>query len=410
LLAGAINNQVGNSKNLNTVCDECEDIAQRFTALSKDQAKMTLMKKFLSNLCPKTKYSEECQIIVDKIDVIVPKFLSYMKNPQPVCNQFNMCSGSQNTDGVRRLVLSFIKHYLNKMDGSKDSTCNDCQYAAHEILSVVSEPKTQAHIKDLISNKFCALLGQYQDECNNMNNNFMPALFTELQAMFEDNQQFCADLKLCSKNEVEVHRLTANEMKNKLMGPKYVQNLLKSLQALKTPEPHVLAVSCSECQILADIVLDTLETTNGTSMISGVLKVIMGTKLPPQWGSDDFVDTYGTTIVYMTLQQLDSESLCEMMQMCTDDSSSDIAKHSKSALLPLKCSNCETMSSFMLTEMQKPKAKTEIVYGLTNLFCKDAPHVLHNTCENFFDGLLPNAYDKFMHALNNQPCKTINAC
>jgi hypothetical protein len=404
-LANANNNKLAN---INSVCDECQEVVQSFAKLSMDQAKMASMKTSLSALCPKTKFVEECKVVASNLDTIVSKLLPYLKNSQDFCSHFHMCSNS-NFDGLNRLVLAFIN---SKIGGNKDSICNDCQFAAHEILGVVADGKAQAQIHGFFD-KFCNQLGQYQTECSNTVNVLLETLFTELQTMLGNNQQFCADLKLCSANQVEVHRLTANEMKNKLMGPKYVHNLLKSMRSLKTPEPHNLAMSCSECQIMADVMLDALKTPNATQMLSDdLVKPVLCFILPPEWGCDDFVNTYGTTVVYMTVEQFDSEGVCQLFQMCNDDDSgSDIAKLSQSDLTTLKCDSCKSLSSFMLTEMKKSKAKTEIVYGLQSMICKDTPQFLHTVCESFFGGLLPEAYDHFMHFLNNgQSCEAIKAC
>lgn len=60
-----------------------------------------------------------------------------------------------------------------------------------------------------------------------------------------------------------------------------------------------------------------------------MLKGVLCGLLPEEFGCGDFVDTYGSTVVYMTVQQFDSESLCEALQMCTQDSSKQIKLHHK---------------------------------------------------------------------------------
>lgn len=60
-----------------------------------------------------------------------------------------------------------------------------------------------------------------------------------------------------------------------------------------------------------------------------MLNAVLCTLLPKEFGCVDFVNTYGTTVVYMTVQQFDSESLCEALQMCTQDSSKQIKLHHK---------------------------------------------------------------------------------
>lgn len=396
--------------NFAPVCDECQEVVNRFNKASKDHTKMTLMKEVLSGLCHQTGYEEECKMLVAKLDIIVAKLSSYLENSQAVCTQFNMCSNSR-IDRFRRIGLLFAKQFLNKIDGSKDLICEECQFASHELLEVFDDHDTQAQIHDFMSEKVCAHLGEYSGTCDTVVKDVLPNLFQEFHNMLSNGKQFCADLKLCTLQQVNLPRLTANEMKNKIMGPKHVQNLLKTFQNLKTPEPHNLAMSCMECQILADIALDELKTANMIDVLSKVLKGVLCTLLPEEFGCGDFVDTYGNTVVYMTVQQFDSESLCEALQMCTQDSKAQVSKHSKAELSNMKCSSCESLSNFLNVELSKPKSKSEIIYGLQYLICKEAPKSLYDICGNFVGGLLPEAYDKFAQFVQeNKACKTLRAC
>jgi len=364
----------------------------------------------LSGLCHKTGYEEECKMLVDKLDIFVAKLSPYLENSQAVCTQFNMCSNSR-VDRFRRIGLLFAKRVLNKIDGSKDLICEECQFAAHELLEVFDDHDTQAQIHDFMSENVCAHLEQYSETCNTVMKDFLPNLFQEFHNMLSNGKQFCADLRLCTPQQVNLPRLTANEMKSKIMGPKHVQNLLKTFQNLKTPEPHNLAMSCSECQILADIALDELKTANMIGFLSNVLNGVLCGLLPKEFGCVDFVNTYGTTVVYMTVQQVDSESLCESLKMCTQDTNAQVSKYSKAELSNLKCSSCESLSNFLGVELSKQKSKSEIIYGLQYLICKEAPKSLYNICDNFVGGLLPEAYDKFLQFVQeNKACKTLRAC
>jgi len=402
-------NQNGKVVEYDSICSECQGVVEQFMNAAKNPSKMSAMKKTFSAFCQGITYEQECKLLISKLDFFTTKLSDYLEDSENVCSNINMCSETD-FDGIRRIFLLTAKKYLNKIDGTKSETCDECQFAAHELLQILDK-STQNQLQTFVSGNLCANLGQYRSTCNMIANQVLPKMFQEIQTVLTNSQQFCVDLKLCLAKEVNIHRLTANEVKSKLMGPKYVENLLQSLRALKTPEPHQLDMSCSECQIFNDMVLDTLKTSEVIQGLSGILELVLCTILPQEWGCTDFVNTYGQTVVYMTVQQVDSESLCETFKMCTNDSMSLIAKHSKAELLSTKCSSCESLSSFLQVEMTKPKAKTEIVYGLQNMICQEAPHSLYNICENYVGGLLPGAYDAFLYFLQGkQVCQTIKAC
>lgn len=56
-----------------------------------------------------------------------------------------------------------------------------------------------------------------------------------------------------------------------------------------------------------------------------------------------------------------------------------MAKLSKEKRDDFKCEACNDFSSFLLAELNKPKAKTEIIYGLQDLICKELPKPFYKT-------------------------------
>jgi hypothetical protein len=55
-----------------------------------------------------------------------------------------------------------------------------------------------------------------------------------------------------------------------------------------------------------------------------------------------------------------------------------VSKYSKAELSSLKCSSCESLSNFLGVELSKQKSKSEIIYGLQYLICKEAPKSLYD--------------------------------
>uniref|UniRef100_A0A914C410 Saposin B-type domain-containing protein n=1 Tax=Acrobeloides nanus TaxID=290746 RepID=A0A914C410_9BILA len=184
-----------------SVCDECEQVVQKFAEAAKDPAKMIILKEMLTALCHETDYEEECKIFVSKLDLFIDKLLPYLKNPHAVCQKFHMCSNTR-IDRFHRVGVLYAKRYLNKVDGAKDLICEECQFAAHELLQVVDDHNTQVQIHDFISKNVCAHLGQYRGTCDILLDDFLPELFQELHNILSNAKQFCTDLELCTPTQV----------------------------------------------------------------------------------------------------------------------------------------------------------------------------------------------------------------
>lgn len=143
------------------VCDECQSIVERFADAAKSPAKMATLKELLNLLCHETSYEEECRMFVSKLDLFIDRLLPYLKDPKEVCKRFKMC-GNENLDQFHRVGLLFAKKYMSQVDGAHDLICEECQFAAHELLEFVDDRDTQHQVRNFVSNNICARLGQYR--------------------------------------------------------------------------------------------------------------------------------------------------------------------------------------------------------------------------------------------------------
>lgn len=78
-----------------------------------------------------------------------------------------MC-GNARLERIHRLALLYAKKYMNRIDGTNDFVCEECQYAVQELKNVVEERSAQEEVKQFISNEICKRLGKYQGSvCTN---------------------------------------------------------------------------------------------------------------------------------------------------------------------------------------------------------------------------------------------------
>lgn len=177
-------------------CDECQIIIKRIVDVAKDPSKLSELKVLLGLLCRETSYAEECRLFVANIDRFIDRLLPYLKDAHAACQKMHIC-GSSKLKQFHRVGMLYAKKYLNKLDGAKDLICEECQFAAHELLSVVDDKNTQIEVKHFLSDNVCAHMGQYRGACDEGLEVFLPDFFTELHDLLKDNHQFCKDIELC---------------------------------------------------------------------------------------------------------------------------------------------------------------------------------------------------------------------
>uniref|UniRef100_A0A1I8AH11 Saposin B-type domain-containing protein n=1 Tax=Steinernema glaseri TaxID=37863 RepID=A0A1I8AH11_9BILA len=179
-----------------SACDECQLLVKRFEEAAKDPAKMATLKGLLSLLCHETSYEEECKVIVSRLDLIIERLLPYLKDPLTICRKFHMC-GNSRLEQFRKIAMLYAQKYVSQEDFENDLVCEECQFAANELRSLIDQKQTQDDIRHFLSNNICAHLGRYRGSCDIVVEQFLPEFFQELHHVLENQKEFCADLGLC---------------------------------------------------------------------------------------------------------------------------------------------------------------------------------------------------------------------
>jgi len=196
-------NRVPKAPAFSSVCTECKTLIQRIVEVAKDPTKLAELKILLSAMCHETSYEDECRVFVSKIDFFIKELLPYMQDPQRVCRDIHLC-GNKKIDAFHRVGMLFAKKYLNKIDGASDLICEECQFGAHELQTVVDDHQTQVDVRSFLSNNVCRHLGQYQGSCDILLDDFLPELFQELHNLLQEPREFCEHIKLCKPTLVSL--------------------------------------------------------------------------------------------------------------------------------------------------------------------------------------------------------------
>lgn len=178
------------------VCEECKVIVTRFAKAIEDPTKMAELKAILRMLCHETSYVEECKMFVNRLDYFIAHIEPYLKDPESACKHLRMC-GNKKIETFHKISVVYMQRFRDGQYVNNDLICEECQFAASELKSLVEEEKSQQKIKTFLSEEVCRRLGKYQGSCDLMLDEFLPSLFEELDKMLANSKQFCTDLGLC---------------------------------------------------------------------------------------------------------------------------------------------------------------------------------------------------------------------
>uniref|UniRef100_A0A0K0CXK8 Saposin B-type domain-containing protein n=1 Tax=Angiostrongylus cantonensis TaxID=6313 RepID=A0A0K0CXK8_ANGCA len=154
-----ISNEPVSRISVQSACDECQSLVRRINEAAKDPEKLDELKMVLRVLCHETSYVDECRMFVSKLDVIVKKLEPYLK----------------------------------------DLVCDECQFAARELKTIVEDKDKQKEIHDFLSQNICIHLGSYRGMCDTLIEQFLPELFQELDSLLQNPRQVCSDAGFCPK-------------------------------------------------------------------------------------------------------------------------------------------------------------------------------------------------------------------
>ncbi|WKY06034.1 hypothetical protein Q1695_006324 [Nippostrongylus brasiliensis] len=383
---------VGAAPEALSTCDECQSLVKRFSEAAKDPSKLAELKMLLNVLCHETSYVDECRVFVSRLDVIIHKLEPYLEDAHKVCKSFHMCSNSR-LEAFHRIGLLYAKRTMNKVDGMKDLVCDECQFAARELKTIVEDKEKQKEIRDFFSENVCKHIPRYQGMCDMLVEQFLPEMFQELDTLLKDPKQACADVGFCARVGAP-RKLTPAHIETAL-HPVYA--FFEGAKSVQTPTGNVL-LSCLECKIAAQDAINFL-ISNRNKQAASVQQFACHELLPSNFtaGCDDFLSLYLPTVLYMTWEQFTPEGVCTKAKSCNSVSLTRMETMSKADLRSLSCSSCADMQNFFKTMTERAEfvgMQQFVIDELKRSVC-DYTAFLGTTCDRLVEGVVPRFLSKF---------------
>ncbi|RCN32000.1 surfactant protein B [Ancylostoma caninum] len=377
---------------IKSTCDECQALVRRFSEAAKDPKKLAELKMLLNVLCHETSYVDECRVFVSKLDVIVKKLEPYLQDAHRVCKSFHMCSNSR-LDAFHRIGLLYAKRGMNKVEAKNDLVCDECQFAAKELKTLVEDKEKQQAIREFFSQNVCKHIPRYQGMCDMLVEQFLPEMFQELDSLLQDPKKACADIGFCPRMGAQ-RKLTPPHVESSLHP---AAAFFEAAKAIQTPTGSIL-MSCLECKLAVEEVISGLiAERNATS--AGIQNLACHDLLPSNFtaGCDDFLSLYLPTVLYMTYEQFTPEGVCKEMKSCDSVSLVRMSKLSKSQRNNLKCKSCAGVQEYFKTAVDRPETARFQRFVISELKRSACDYLgdFATTCDRFVDGVIPRMFAKF---------------
>ncbi|KAI6207030.1 hypothetical protein M3Y94_00983400 [Aphelenchoides besseyi] len=402
-------NRVPKTANFKSVCDECESLIKRIVDVAQDPGKLAELKILLSALCHETSYEEECRVFVSKIDFFIKELLPYMKDAHKVCRDIHLCSNKK-IDVFHRVGMIYAKKYLNKVDGANDLICEECQFAAHELQSVVDSHQVQVDVRKFLSDNVCEHLGQYRGSCDVLLDDFLPDLFQELHNLLAEPREFCEHIDLCKATAASLSTKHKEEHEEKLEPGAWIE-LMENLNSIPVKHPSGFSTAgCLTCRVSVETLLLHLADDATTKALGYDLRDAVCPRLPVNMldGCIDFLKLYAPTVVKLTVGQVTAEQICDAIHIC-DDKSFDKSV-ALDELKGVTCEACTEASKSLEIALESRTMRKRLIHEAKHFVCDKMPSLKY-PCSNLMRSYIPLMLTKILQRLqNNELCHVVRAC
>jgi hypothetical protein len=376
-------------------CDDCQSLVSRFISASQDQTRRAQLQSALNIACSYApRYKAECKVLVKNIERVVLKLEPYMKNNRAVCKRLHLCDSQSEISAFAKLFMLAAKQHMDMIDGQQDQLCSECQMAAGGISKVIGEKGRQQQLLRFTKKTFCANTGKHREICDNAATELIPAFFNDMEGLFADSNKACQAMGMCAPQSTHI-RQRRPEVK---LGDVMRRFWDKSP---KTQQGDTL--ECFTCELENEVLVDELSKPGSCQNIANGLRDAVCPKLPKDYllGCEDFLNLYASTVVFMTVDQMDPIAMCKKSGKCPNDTLATMSKMSKEEKKAMGCEACRLTTTYSREGLKEPQFIADLVSGVENFACQAFPGMYQDLCASMVENFVPKLLNSFIKALGD---------
>ncbi|XP_036684200.1 prosaposin isoform X2 [Balaenoptera musculus] len=395
-------------------CDICKDVITAAGDMLKDNATEQEILVYLERTCdwlPKPNMSASCKEIVDSyLPVILDMIKGQMSHPGEVCSALNLCESLQKHLAelnhqnqlesnqipeldMAEVVAPFMANVpllLYPQDGphskpqrkAEGDVCQDCIQMVTDVQNAVRTNSTFVEALVDHAKEECDRLGPgMADMCKNYINQYSEIAIQMVMHMDQQPKEICGLVGFCDE---------VKEMPMKTLVPAKVvsENVIPALELVeprkqKDPVPAKADIYCEVCEYVVKEVVKLIDNNRTEEEIIHALDSVCS-KLPTSLSQEcqEVVDTYGSAILSILLQEASPELVCSMLHLCSSRGLPALTAH----VMPRKdggfCEVCKKLVAYLDRSLEKNSTKEEILAAFEK-GCSLLPDPYQKQCDQF---------------------------
>uniref|UniRef100_A0A2K5UU58 Prosaposin n=1 Tax=Macaca fascicularis TaxID=9541 RepID=A0A2K5UU58_MACFA len=376
-------------------CDICKDVVTAAGDMLKDNATEEEILVYLEKTCdwlPKPNMSASCKEIVDSyLPVILDIIKGEMSRPGEVCSALNLCESLQK----HLAELNHQKQLESNKIPELDMTEVVAPFMANIPLLLYPQdgPRSKPQPKDN---------GDVCQDCIQM--------VTDIQTAVRTNSTFVQALVEHVKEECD--RLgpgMADMCKNYIS--QYSEIAIQMMMHMKHEVPAKSDVYCEVCEFLVKEVTKLIDNNKTEKEILDTFDK-MCSKLPKSLSEEcqEVVDTYGSSILSILLQEVSPELVCSMLRLCSGTRLPALTVHVTQPKDGGFCEVCKKLVGYLDRNLEKNSTKQEILAALEK-GCSFLPDPYQKQCDQFVAEYEPVLIEILVEVMDPSfVCLKIGAC
>uniref|UniRef100_A0A8I5YQP6 Prosaposin n=1 Tax=Pongo abelii TaxID=9601 RepID=A0A8I5YQP6_PONAB len=376
-------------------CDICKDVVTAAGDMLKDNATEEEILVYLEKTCdwlPKPNMSASCKEIVDSyLPVILDIIKGEMSRPGEVCSALNLCESLQK----HLAELNHQKQLESNKIPELDMTEVVAPFMANIPLLLYPQdgPRSKPQPKDN---------GDVCQDCIQM--------VTDIQTAVRTNSTFVQALVEHVKEECD--RLgpgMADICKNYIS--QYSEIAIQMMMHMKHEVPAKSDVYCEVCEFLVKEVTKLIDNNKTEKEILDAFDK-MCSKLPKSLSEEcqEVVDTYGSSILSILLEEVSPELVCSMLHLCSGTRLPALTVHVTQPKDGGFCEVCKKLVGYLDRNLEKNSTKQEILAALEK-GCSFLPDPYQKQCDQFVAEYEPVLIEILVEVMDPSfVCLKIGAC
>ncbi|XP_060569459.1 uncharacterized protein LOC132727883 isoform X3 [Ruditapes philippinarum] len=348
-------------------CELCKEAINMMKSYITKKSTREEIKKVVETFCTKVPsvFKSKCDNLIQQYGDIIINLLVQEADAEKICEEIKQCVASISDIMSPYDTLPIVQPVSNDKVSEKAGNvveCEACKYVMNFLDKELQNNKTEENIKAALKEICSKMPSEIKDQCTKLVDQYAQAVINFL-IMDMSPDEICKALSLCDSKVKQLPK------------PVHVKLLKDAKGAVAGP---------TECEV-CKIVLKVVDTFLGENRTEASIKEVLDrvcSALPDTISSEceQLVNTYSDVLIKLLLQNLDPETICKQIKLCT----AQTRKTEGTIKASVTCVICE----FALKEIDDYLKGNRSVAAITTALeevCSLMPDTITTECKEFVD-------------------------